>query len=297
MEDTVVISSADLVEHADLSRKRTETSFRRDFLVRKGASDADGHVQALQKQIEGIELRLKPVNEKLSKVDILTVVPNRAEIISLTNEIEQHPKEKLDEALKSKSGAVYELLKKRASYTKSNFESREQVARLTILLNSLPRKEAENLRTMIESHANDVVDVSALDGKRQGDLLGAMGRLGISAYISSGRLSLEKKPEQEAVCWSAEVEKRFSDVGGVVKTAWIAKERENEWDHNEQRISEVSRKIQIYITRSHAEPLNEGERAEFESMQKEYIELKAKREEISTMCENVSVSLPIRTDS
>lgn len=296
MEDTVVISSADLIEYADLSRKKVETGFRRDFLVRKGATENDEHVQALQKQIGTIEQRLTPLEEKMSRVDMISIVPNRVEIISLTNEIEQHSKEKLDEALKTKQGEVYELLKKRSTYTKSNFESREQIARITILLNSLPRKEAENLCTLIESHANEVIDVSSLDERRQKDLVDAMGRLGISAYVASAKLSLEKKTEETVVSWPQEVEKRFTDVGGVMKSAWVLKEKENEWEQNEQKISTVSRRIQILITKSHADPLSDAQQVEFEALQKEYIGLKEAREKMSSISEHVSVSLPIKSD-
>ncbi|MFH0927744.1 MAG: hypothetical protein V1822_04150, partial [Candidatus Micrarchaeota archaeon] len=263
MEDTIVISSADLVNHADLGRKRAEVIFRKEFLVRKGADEADEHVQALHKQLEALQQRISPIEEKMKRVDILSIVPNRAEIFSLTNEIEQHPAQKLDEALREKRGEVYDLLKKRSAYTNANYGNREQIARLTILLNLLPRKEAEGLRAVLESHASEVIDVSSLDQQRQKDLVESMGRLGICAYIAGSRLSLEKKAEEEAISWQEEVEKKYADAGGLMKTAWVSKGNEAEWENNELRLSTVSRRIQGLIAKGHAEPLNEAESAEF----------------------------------
>jgi len=297
VEETVVISSADLVEHVNLSRKKTEAQFRREFLIRKGALESDEHVQALKKQLDEIETKFGTVASKISKVDILTVVPNREEITSITNEIEQHPKEKLDEALKTKNGDVYELLKKRAAYTKNNYENREQIARLTILLNMLPRKEAENLRNIMEARANEVVDVSSLESARQKDMVDLMGRVGVCAYIASGRLSLEKIAEEQALSWPQEVEKKYSDVGGIIKTAWVRKDLEAQWDQNEQKISELSRKIQICMTKSHADPLSDSQQIEFEAMQKEYIQLRQMREELGSKDEHFSVALPRKSDS
>jgi len=297
VEETVVISSADLVEHVNLSRRKTESGFRRDFLIRMGALETDEHVQALKKQIEELDVKFRGVDEKISRVDILTVIPNRAEITSLSNEIEQHPKEKLDEALRTKKGEVYELLKKRSAYTKNNFDNREQIAKLTILLNMLPRKEAEGLRNVMEASANEVIDVSSIEGARQKDLIDIMGRLGVCAYITSGRLTLEKKAEEQTLSWPQEVQKKYSDVGGIVKTAWVRKDMEEQWDANERSISEVSRKIQICMTRSHADPLNDAQQLAFENMQKEYIGLRQKREEIGASDGQFSISLPRKSDS
>jgi len=214
MEEMISITSQDLAEHANLIRKRNEAEFRKDFLLRKGAKEGEEHIIALSKQVEEIEARLAPVEEKLKKVDIITVVPNRAEITALTAEVGQHPKEKLDEALKSKKGEVYELLKKRAAYTKANYENREQIARLVILINSLARKEAQNMKAIVESNASEVVDVSSLaEGQRQ-DLINTLGRIGVYVYISGGKLNLDKKKLSgpEMISWAGEVQKKVHDV-------------------------------------------------------------------------------------
>jgi hypothetical protein len=290
VENTIVISSLDLVEHVSLARKRNEAKFRVDFLIRKGASENDEHVSALKKQIENIESKFRPIDERMSKVDIISIVPNREEIDALTNEISQHTAHELDEALKTKKGDVYELLKKRAQYTKSNYDNKEQIARFTILMNSLPRKEAEILKTIVESNTTDFVDVSCFDDKKQKDLTDTMNRLGIFATINNGKL-MPKREEQKI---ENEIQKEFVDVGGLMKTAWVQKDNEAQWDENEKKIAYTSKQIQIYMAKIHAQELTEEQRAEFELMQKEYIELKQKRNEIGDVNNSVWVSLPIK---
>ena len=153
MDEPIVITSTDLADYTVLSRKRHETMFKREFLLRNGAKAEDNHVAALGTMLGELDAKVKPIEEKIKAVDLITVVPKRAEIIALTEQVNQQPREQLDGAIRTKSGPVYELMKKRSELTHKNYERREDIARLTILLNMLPRKEAQGLRTVIESNA------------------------------------------------------------------------------------------------------------------------------------------------
>ncbi|MFA5108272.1 MAG: hypothetical protein WC492_01935 [Candidatus Micrarchaeia archaeon] len=294
MEDSIVITSSDLVEHASLSRKKVEAGFRKEFLIRKGASEVDEHVSAISKQLSEIDIVLRPIEQKLKNVDIITIVPHRAEINSLSAEIAQHSKTELDEAMKTKSGPTYDLLKKRAAYTKANFESREQIARLTIILNSLPRKEAENLRVVIESGSNELVNISSLKQEQRQDIVSSMGRLGVFAYICGDTLTLDKKKSEitDVLGWDNQIEKKIMGAGNTPKSFWIKKEDEPGWEENEKKLGQVSRRIQVLITKSQADPMNPQESEEFESLQRQYIESKNMRQKLSVGGDEISVSLP-----
>lgn len=298
MEEEFRINSSDLVEHANLSRKRAEAIFRKDFLVRKGAKEEDELIKAMQAQIEEIDGKFEPLDKKLKGVDILTVVPNRAEIIALTNELAQYSKEELDEALKAKQGVIYDLLKKRAFYTKVNYDNREQIARITILLNMLPRKEAESLRTIMESNANETVDVSVLDDGQKKELVNCMGRAGIFAFISANMLNLDKKKVAgpEILSWPGEIEKKICEARGLKKTVWVRKDFDLQWEENEKKLAQVGTRIQVMITKSQAEPMNEEELKEFDTIQRQYINLKAKRDELVSSKEELAVFLPPRAE-
>jgi len=290
--EEVVITSSDLVEHATLLRKRVETNFRKDFLLRKGAKEEDAHVVALTKQVAQIDERLAPLDEKVRSADLVTIVPHRAEIIALTSEIEQHPKEKLDEAMKLRSGEVFELMKKRSEYTKANYDNRDQIARAIILINCLPRKEAEKLKTVVESHTNEEIDVGALDEQRQKNLVSTMGRLGVFAYISNSKLTLDKKKfeGERPLVWEREVKKTPPEKGRG-NEFWVSGENEQKWDENERKFAAVSKRMLVLTTKGHAEPMSEAEKIELEKLQKEYILLREERERLANTDEDISISM------
>jgi len=166
-ERTVIISSRDLVDHAVLSRKRNELSFKRDFLLRSGAKEGDLHLKAISEEMASVEQKLAPLGEKLSVADLITLVPNRKEITEFTEKINHYARGELDLAIKNKSGEAYELMKKRAMLVRNNYERREDIARLTIMLNSVPRKDAESLRMLIEEGQGGDADVSFMPKEKQ----------------------------------------------------------------------------------------------------------------------------------
>lgn len=289
MDAPIILTSSDLVDHTVLSRKRHETLFRRDFLIRNGAKPDEPHVAALTNQLHEVESKLKPLEDKLHQVDLLTVIPHRADVLALTAEINQLGRESLDLALKTKTGSVYELLKKRAAMTRMNFERREEIARLTILLNLMPRPEAESLRTLIESNSGNEASVSALPDEQQQELVNLLGRLGVLAFISSGSLTLDKKKVDGLSfrSWVGEVPCQIPNQGMV----WITKDQVPSWEENEKHLAQVSRKIQALMAQRQAEPLSEEQSKEFDSLQRLYLELRARRQSISNASAPLSVSL------
>jgi hypothetical protein len=291
VETTIILTSSDLVDHTVLSRKKTETVFRRDFLIRHGAKPEEPHVAALVTMLAELEGKLKPLEDKLRTVDLLTLVPHRAQLLSLAAEVNQHSREQLDEALKTKSGPVYELLKQRAAITRANYDRREEIARLTILLNTLPRHEAERLRTIIESGTNDEVSVSTLANEQQQELVNLLGRVGLVAFISNNQLTLDKKKVDglQFLSWAGEIPKPLQ---GSQTTGWVSKDQLTNWDENEKHIAEVSRKIQMMMAQSQANKLDDAQQKEFDALQTLYLELRARRQTLAHVTPPISVTLP-----
>jgi predicted DNA-binding protein len=298
VEDTIVVTSADLSEHAMLLRKKTETAFRISFLLRKGSAEDEAHVQSLKKQLVDVEGMLKPIQEKIERVDILTVIPNRKEIDEITSRIEQYSKEQLDEAMRSRSGEIYELLKKRAVYTKANYENKETVARLTILLNKLARSQSQILKNVIEASVEEDVDLSSVDEAQRQDLVSMLGRIGKVAYVVDKRLTLDKKKVDgiEYLSWPTEIKKTICAKGEAAKTLWVPRGREERWEENEKELSDISRRIQVMITKRQAIEFDDEQHREFENLQKRYIELRRMRNNLASQDEKISVSLKRREE-
>ncbi len=290
METTIVLTSSDLADYTVLTRKKTETIFRRDFLLRHGAKPEEPHVSALANMLSELESKLKPLEDKLRTVDLLTLVPRRAQLLSLAAEINQHSREQLDEALRTKSGPVYELLRQRAALTRANFDRREEIARLTILLNTLSRPEAERLRTVIESSTSDEVPVSALTPDQQQELVNLLGRVGLVAFISNNSLTLDKKKVDglQFLSWVGELPKVIHGQ----QTGWVSKDQLANWDENETHMNEVSRKIQQMMAQSQAGKLDDEQQKAFDALQTLYLELRARRQTLAHITAPISVSLP-----
>src|SRR3989344_8723331 len=142
---------------------------------------------------------------------MITLVPNRKEIDEFTLRINQYARGELDLAIREKKGEAYELMKKRAALVKNNYERREDVARLTILLNSFPRKDGEAIRGMVEEGSGADADVSFVPRQKQQELVNLTSRLGRPSCVYARRFSLDKKKAELAELKAAnEVERTIT---------------------------------------------------------------------------------------
>ena len=268
-ERTVIISSRELVDHAVLSRKRNELSFKRDFLLRSGAKEGELHLKAISEELSLVEQKLAPVAEKLTVADMITLVPNRKEIEEFTSKINQYARGELDLAIREKKGDAYELMKRRAALVKNNYERREDVARLTILLNSFPRKDGEALRGMVEEGSGADADVSFIPHDRQQELVNLTSRLGRPSCVYAGSFSLDKKKAELAELKAAnEVERTIT--GG--RKVWVDDSKLIEFDENEKRIAQLLGRIQSKGAEKTARALSDEESVSFDKSQTEYLE-------------------------
>ncbi|MCX8163319.1 MAG: hypothetical protein N3D10_02065 [Candidatus Micrarchaeota archaeon] len=271
MEETIFLSSAELVHYTILYKQKKEILFKRDFLLSKGLSQNSEAIVALTKELDEIEQSLKPLEEKIKKLDLIFIVPNKAEIDTLSTEISQYSKTALSEALEKKTGPIYELLKKRAKFLKENFTNKECIAKIVLLANMLPRKEAEKLALLLEANVFDVIDVSSLSDSYKEELVKNLRRLRFPAVISANNLSIKPEGEKAEELIKEQVQKVFPESKTQL---WILKENEQKWDELANKFKEVSGKLQILLTKSQAEKLSEEELVLFDSLQAQYLQLK-----------------------
>ena|SRR3989344_3944862 len=277
-ERTVIISSRDLVDHAVLSRKRNELSFKRDFLLRSGAKEGELHLKAISDEMALVEQKLSPIAEKLSVADMITIVPNRKEIEEYTSKINHYARGELDLAIREKKGEPYELMKKRAALVKNNFELREDVARLTVLLNSYPRKDAEAIRGMVEEGSGADADVSFIPHEKQQELVNLTSRLGRQCCIYAGSFSLDKKKADMAELKAGQEVSRTITGGRKV---WLDASKADEFDANEKRIAALLASMQAKGAEKTARNLTDEETVNFDKSQGDYLEALSKRNQLA----------------
>jgi hypothetical protein len=279
MDDrTIIISSRELVDHAVFSRKRNELSFKREFLVKTGAKPGDLHLKAIDDELFIVESRLRPIADKLSIADMITVVPNRREITEYSNRINHFSREQLDSAVRSKTGEAYDLMKKRAVMVKNNFEHKEDIARLTILINGAPRKEAESIRAIVEEGEGADADVSFLPPDTQQELLNLASRIGRQCCVANGSLTTDKKKAELA---SLKPEDEVIKVLNGTKRIWVRADKALEYDENEKKIAELLAKIQAKTAEKQARALTDEENVYIDGLQNDYLAAKQKRSELA----------------
>lgn len=272
MEETIVLSSSELVDYTILTKQKNELAFKKDFLLSKGLNENSEAVIALNNQIQEIDSKLDKIIQKIKSLDLVLIIPNKAEIDALTTKISTYSKAALEEALKSKNGPIYDLLRERAKYSKFNFLNKEVIARLIILANMLPKNEAEKLAAVLEAKIFDVVDVSSLDQEKQKEILQNLTRLKIYATISNNLLTFKKEEQAlQELQIKEQVQKIWPENS---KPVWILKENEQKWDEKESEFKNVWTRLQVLITKNQVEKLNDEELAEFDELQNKYLTLK-----------------------
>ncbi len=278
MDDkTVIISSQELVDHTVLTRKRNELQFKIDFLARSGAKDDDLHLKAVKNELSLVDEKLKPVAQKLSTVDLLTILPNRKEINEFSKKINSYARGELDLAVKNKSGDAYDLMKSRAALVRDNFERREDIARMTVLINSFPRKEAESLCSLVEEGRGSDVDVSFLPKEKQQELVNLSSRLGRPCCVFAGSFSVDKKKVESSELKPAEEVKKTIEGGRLI---WVEAGKTSEFDGNEKKVAGLLAKIQAISAEKQTRDLTEEEALYFNKIQEEYLDAKKRRSEL-----------------
>ncbi len=275
MDDrTVIISSQELVDHTVLTRKKNELAFKRDVLLRSGAKAGDLHLRTVEGELALVGDKLSPLEGKLSELDMITVLPHRKEIGEYTSQINQFSRPELDIAVKNKSGTAYDLMRKRAFLVKGNFERREDIARLTIMLNSMPRKDAESIRSLIEEGAGDDADVSFLPKEKQQELLNLSSRIGRQCCVFAGSFSLDKKKAESSELKPTDEVSRTIANG---RSVWVDAPKAFEFDANEKELALLLAKMQAKNAEKQARSLNEEELVYLDKLQADYLAARNRR--------------------
>ncbi len=267
MDETIVITAQDIVNHTVYSRKKNELSFQLEFLKRHGATEEDLHMKALLGQMSQLSERLSPIEEKLATVDLVTIVPSREKIDGLNGEINSYAQEERDKAVTERAGGAYEKMKERACLTRKNYDNREEIARLTLLANSLSREEAGGIKKMVECEGSASVGLAGVDGDKKLEILVLLNRLGVPAAIEGD--SIVRASSESA--W--EVERVYEND----KKIWIEKEKSEEFDKNEKSLVEINRKLQRLNAIKQARSLEGEEHDEFIAAQNSYLEATDRR--------------------
>ncbi len=274
----MTITQTDLVNYSSLSRRLGELTFKRDYLIQNGAEHKDVHIRALNSSIDETKVNLVPLESKIKSAGILTVMLHRTIVNELNDSIHAHTLGEMMDAARSKQGELYDKMKKRGKLTKENYEKREELAKLILILNSIPQEDAEELKEAVEtfSVAEDwAVDVSNMPFSKQRNLLQILNRIGFSSSIKNNRLIKGIHKGEKVITWNPETKRTIKN-----KEIWISNLLLNQFDDNEFKLDEVTREIQAMTAKRQVKSFEPEEENRFNELQKEYLTCLARREKL-----------------
>lgn len=277
----MTITQKDLIDYSILSRRANELIFKRDYLLQNGASQEDAHIHALNSSIDETKVNLIPLEKKIKTAGILTVVLHRTTIDELSDSINEHTIVEMMEAAKSRTGELYEKMKKRGKLARENYEKKEELAALILILNSMPQTDAEEIKEAVENFSVSedwAVDVSYMPIDKQRQLIQILNRLGFVSSIKNNKLihkTIHKTSEKGVVTWLPETQRKIHN-----KKVWISNLLIDKFDENEEKLVDVTRGIQAMTTKRQVQPFSTEQENRFEELQKQYLACITKREQM-----------------
>lgn len=272
----MTITQTDLVNYSSLSRRVGELTFKRDYLLQNGAENRDLHIQALDTFIDETKVNLIPLENKIKSAGILTVMLHRTVIDELNDSINMHTLGEMMEAARTKEGKLYEKMKKRGRLTKDNYEKREELADLILILNSMPQTDAEEIKEAIETFSTSTdwsVDLNQMPLGKQKQLLQILNRLGFDSCIKNNRLAKGGYKGERVIMWNPESKRIIKN-----KITWVPNLLIEQFDTNEEKLVEITRAIQAMTAKRQVKIFDPEEENRFNELQKEYLLCLAKRE-------------------
>ncbi len=272
----MTITQTDLVDYSSLSRRLGELTFKRDYLLQNGAEQRDAHIRALNSSIDVAKVNLIPLEMKIKSAGILTVMLHRTTIDELSDSINSHTLVEMMQAARSKQGELYDKMKKRGKLTKENYEKREELANLILILNSMPQVDAEEIKDTIETFsASDdwSVDVSSMQTEKQKRLIQVLNRLEFTSCIKNGRIIKGVTQGERTINWNPETQRQIHNRG-----IWISNLLIEHFDQNEDKLIDVTRGIQAMTAERQVKVFEPEEENRFEELQREYLVCINKRE-------------------
>ncbi len=270
-----IITTRDIITYIVLSRKKKELEFKKEYLSTTGKSTVS--LDVIDSALKEVEDQLTPLEMKILSSGITVLQLHKTQIEKFTEQIKSHTIQQLEEALTKKEGELYDTIMNRAQLLKENLNKKEELAELTILINTLPTEINNRIKTWVEDDISEgQVDLSGLPEEKRDKLLNLLNRLGIRCYIDGDRLVLGSPGEgSQAKTWTEEEVRYIND-----EKVWIPKDKVSDFDRIVKELDEVTRKIQAITAKKQVVPLTDEEKKEFTELQNRYIQLVKERDQI-----------------
>lgn len=256
---TEVITPKDISDYIKYKKNRAELAFKIEFASNSGNPN---HVVELKKELASVEGHLSAFDAKFKRVSFVIVIPGDSQISKLSEKINSSSHDEIVNAMTLKSGDLYDTLTERGRLMKKNFEMREEIGKLNVLLYKLDAKARNKFESDIRNSSSSI----SLDGKFKEDtskvvLQKILLRLGISVSEGDNAPSCEE-----------------TEINLENRKVWVSKKVESEFHKNVEETKKVVAKIQIKNAERQIRNFSEEEEKEFAKIQHVYLELLKQRD-------------------
>ena len=254
------------MEFLELGKSRAELAFKLEILKSQDADSTEA--KSADDKLGIVRKKIEDMSAVFQRTVLEIPIPNENEIARLNSALSCCSAREIAESMKNKAGKTYELLSARGAILKHNFENRENIAKLALLL---PRFQ-KDVRAVIanavrKGRLDDPVQILKSEEVLGRQTAKILGRLGIPAVLKDGALVQSGE--------SDEVPVRVSN-----RTVWVTCEVNEKLAQNLKRIYELSPKIQLKNAVRYVQKFNDEEEKEYAQMQNDLLRLLKEQDEL-----------------
>lgn len=244
-----------MVRFLELNKSRAELSFRIEIC--KDEEETNN----LKNNLNSVNRQIDELSNNMERSGINIATPNECEIARLNESLSGNNAKEILHAMKSRSGEVYDILAKRGKLIKQNYENRENIAKLALLLAKLPKEVKAALTEAIRrGELDNAIPLLNTDPAVANKIAAVLSRVGINATVEEGSLVTTHEKQ--------EVEVKLPN-----KRVWVSSKIQEELNVNLEKMRQISSKIQLKNAVRQIKEFSEDEEKEFASMQDAYLKL------------------------
>lgn len=260
------MESKDLVTFLELSKSKAELSFKLD--VRKSAGIDAAVLEQAEADLRSVQGQLDSLSARMDASGVKVAIPNEHEIARLNQLLSACPPKELAECIAKRQGASYELLSSRGALIKRNYEERESIAKLALLLARLQKDVRDSLAEQVRKGKLEA-PIPILKGEETlgREIALVMGRLGMPAEVNDGFLSPAPSHPEVVI----QLQNR---------RVWVTPDVRDKLSENLKLIADISPKIQVKNAVRHVRIFSDEEEKEFADLQNEYLKLLKQQDEL-----------------
>lgn len=234
-------------------------------------NDADSAV-SVSNSLNEINKLLKEHHATIEKANIRFCFMEQEKISDINSKLSTFSLSEQVEALTAKGGDVYELLKERGVLLKKNFEERENLAKLLIMISQISDSDLRYrlIEAVKRGKISEAIIADGCSNESMEKVSSLFNRLGMSASFSSDTKIL------------ASSQPKTSEISFLIcnKKVWVSAEAAGKLTTNISNIEKISPQLQWKNAQRQIMTFSDTEEQEFAELQKKYLALLKEQDEI-----------------